>query len=374
MNDRYPLLKFLLFAGVCLAFAGWLIAVMGNLSFEGRTGYSAVFSDAQGLLVNDAVKVSGVTVGKVTGIQVVDGRKARVDFEVRDDVALGDQTEVAIRWRDVIGLRFLYVLPAGDGRLEPGTTIPDERTVEPADIGLLLERLTPVMRALDPERGNQVIEALAEALVGREHEIQQLIAEGASLTSALADREDTIASLLRNAGTVLEAYNAREDQLRGLLDSFAGVADTVADRNDTLVSAVVALADSQEELARLVDANDEEIADALDALDVITGVLAVNHDNLERALTHTGRGLISYHRISSLGQWFNIRAVGFGSEEETFNSERSGSPPSACCERDEDINFIDRDGPEGGDGQVEGEGSQESAALAQFFLVRDGGR
>lgn len=374
MNDRHPLLKFLAFTVVCLGFAGWLIAVIGNISFESRTDYSAVFSDAQGLLVNDAVKISGVTVGKVTGIEVVDGRKAKVDFAVRDDIALGDQTNATIRWRDVIGLRFLYLQPAGDGRLEAGTTIPDERTTEPADIGLLLERLTPVMRALDPEKGNQVVEALAEALVGREQEVQQLIAEGASLTSALADREDTIASLLRNASTVLEAYNAREGQLRGLLDSFAGVADTVAARNDTLVAAVVALADSQEELARLVDANDGEILDALDALDVITSVLAVNHDNLERALTHTGRGLVSYHRISSLGQWFNIRAVGFSSEEETINAERGGTPPSACCERDEDINFIDRDGPEGGDGQVEGEGEQEDAALAQFFAHQVRGR
>jgi len=364
VTDRYPLLKFATFAIICLGFAAWIVALIGNISFDARTGYSADFSDAQGLLVNDAVKISGVTVGKVTGISVVDGTTARVDFEVADDIDLGTETVAQIRWRDVIGLRFLYLHPAGPGALEPGATIADERTIEPADVGLLLERLTPMMRALDPEKGNQVVEALAEALVGREEQVRQLIVEGASLTSTLADKEQTITSLLSNAAVLLEAYAEREDQVRGLLDSFAGVARTVAQRNDTLEGAVVALADSQQELARLLETNDEELYDALDALDGITTILGVNHANLERVLTYTGKGLVSYHRISSLGQWFNIRAVGASTNEQTLNSERDGAPPSACCDRQEDVDFIDSNGPSGG---------AQGSALARFFTLRPAG-
>lgn len=327
MTDRYPLLKFLAFAAVCIGFAAWLVAVIGNISFEDRTSYSGVFEDVSGLLVNDAVKISGVTVGKVEGIEVIDGGRARVRFSVRSDIPLTDDTTLEIRWRDVLGLRFLYVHPGSGAPVDAGHEFPIEQTTGPADIGLLLERLTPVMRALDPEQGNQVLRALAEALGPRVTEVRELIAEGASLTQALAERDTQIARLLENSAVVLDAYARREQQLRELLDSFAEVSETIAARNDTLEQAVVALADQQAELRRFFEANDAEIRRALDTLDEIVAILAFNHDNLDRILRTSGRGFVAYHLISRLGQWFNIRGVGASSNEEVISSERGASLP-----------------------------------------------
>lgn len=334
MGDRFPLLKFSIFAIVCLAFAVWLIAVIGNISpFADRTAYSANFEDVTGLLVNDAVKISGVTVGKVTGIAVEDGATARVDFTVNSDVSLTDDTLMSVRWRDVFGLRFLYVDPGDGDVVAANHTFPIEQSSAPADLGRLLDRLTPVMSALDPELQNQFLEAMAGALVGREQEVQDLIAEGASLTQAIASRDQEIGRLLTNAATILDAYAQREAELRGLLTSFADVSQTLADRNDVLAQAVSALADAQTELGSFVDDNDEELRLAFDALEDITDILAVNHGNLEKILTHTGRGVVAYHRISRLGQWFNVRAVGTSVdyEYEPATTDRGAQlPPERC--------------------------------------------
>lgn len=327
MADRFPLLKFLAFAAVCLAFAVWLVSVIGNLSFESRQGYAAEFTDVSGLLVNDAVKISGVTVGKVTGIEVQPGGTARVDFAVRDDIRLGEDSTVEIRWRDVFGLRFLYVNPAGDGQWDPERTFPDERTFEPADLGALLTRLSPVMRGLDPEQSNKVLRAFETALVERVGSVRQLLEDGASLMQTLAARDEQIDRLLRNSASLVDAYAAREQQLRDLLDSFAEVSETVAARNDMLESAIVRIADAQEELRRLLETNDPELRAALDELDDITAVLSFNRDNIERIVKFSYQGIVSYHRNSRWGQWFNIRAVGFGSGGEQINGERGAEMP-----------------------------------------------
>ena len=330
MTARLPLLQFGLFAAVCLGFTAWLVIVMGNISFESRETYTAEFADVQGLLVNDDVKISGVTLGKVTGIDHLPGGIAEVAFTVRDDIEIPADSEIAVRWRDVFGLRFLYVEPGESGTpASPGDTFPLQQTRAPADLGSMLQRLTPFIRALEPELQNQVLDALAEGLVGREQEVRSLIARGGELTQAVATREEEIESLLTNSATVLEAYAQREEQLRGLLDSFAEVSATLSARNDEIEDAIIGLADGQQELRRFVDANEEEVRLTLDALEDLTDVTSQQRDDLSRTLETAPHGFVSYHLISRTGQWFNIRAVGVSVADDVITTERGAEYPRA---------------------------------------------
>lgn len=63
-----------------------IMVVMGNISFESRETYAARFHDVQGLLVNDDVTISGVTLGKVTDIGHLPGGVVGVTFSLRDDI------------------------------------------------------------------------------------------------------------------------------------------------------------------------------------------------------------------------------------------------------------------------------------------------
>jgi phospholipid/cholesterol/gamma-HCH transport system substrate-binding protein len=323
MNASFPLLKFSIFAAVCLGFTAWLVVTIGNISFEPRTTYAADFTDVQGLLVNDDVKISGVTVGKVQGIEHLPGGLARVRFAVREDVTIPEDSTLTIRWRNVLGLRFLYVEPGGDGQpVAADHTFPTEQTRSPADLGSLLQRMAPFIQALDPELQNQVLQAFSEALVGREDEVRSLIAQGAELTQTIAARDAEIESLLTNSATVLDAYARRAEQLQGLLESFAEVSDTLSGRNDELEAAIVALADGQEELQRFVETNRGDLEGTIDAIEDLTAVLGEDHELLARGLETTPRGLVGYHLISRSGQWFNNRAVGASVGENVVTTER----------------------------------------------------
>ncbi|MGH3441247.1 MAG: MlaD family protein [Nitriliruptorales bacterium] len=336
MSGERPLLMFVGFGIICLVFAVWLVVTIGNIDlFANRVAYEAVLGDVTGLVENDEVKVAGVKVGKVDRIAVERGN-AVVTFSVDEGLALGRDTVVGVRWRNLLGLRYLYVYPQGDDEHEPGYRFPLERSVSIVDFGRLMQRLVPIQRALEPEVGNVVVRSLNDALVGREERIQQLIANAGQLTNTLADREQEIAGILREAARLAGAYAEREQALREFIDNFASVADTVAARNDELERIVVDLAEAQQELARFLDANDEVIQGAIDGLDGVTSVMALNRANFEDLVTHLGRGLVFYHRTSRWGQWFNVRVVGLSDGGETVTAERGAELPPERRGREDD--------------------------------------
>lgn len=310
MTDRFPGLKFLAFSVLCLLCAAWLIQQTGNIRFLASTeSYSAVLDDVSGLVVNDSVLLAGVRVGEVSSISIERG-KAVVEFDVDDHIELRDTWEVGARWRNVTGQRYFFLYPVGDGAvLEPGSQLPIERSRPVADIGLFLERLTPLLRAISPEQQNRVVEALNTALDGQEARTQQLIGDLGSLSNTLADQDDELESVLEQGDALLSSYARRKDEIRSFFDDFARVSNTLARRDEELIGALSDISDVQAELASLIERNDQDISDIVSQLELITGIVGDNRDDFERAIATAKDGLAVYMVISRYGQWFNVRAV-----------------------------------------------------------------
>lgn len=310
MAERHPMIKFILFGVLCAACAAWVIQQTGNVRFLASTNtYEAVLDDVSGLVDQDSVLLSGVRVGEVEGIDIERG-KAVVTFSVDDHVEVRDTWEVGARWRNVTGQRYFYLYPVGDGEpLEPGGRIPLEQSRSVADIGLFFERLTPLLRAINPEQQNRVVEALNTALEGKEQRTQQLISDLGSLTNTLADQDDEIRRVLREGDNLLTSYAERRQEIGSFFDDFAEVSDTLAQRDDELVAALEDISSVQEELASLINRNDENIGEVVGNLDMILGTVSDNRDDFENAIATAKDGLAVYMVISRYGQWFNVRLV-----------------------------------------------------------------
>jgi phospholipid/cholesterol/gamma-HCH transport system substrate-binding protein len=324
-----PLLKFAVFAVICVLFGLWITSMIGNITwFQGHHEYEAVFDDATGVLQNDEVRIAGVPVGRVRSTEL-DRGQALVRFTVRDDVVLPEDTTVAIRWRGIVGLRYLYLHPDGEGELEAGHRFGTERTFSPASIGVALERIVPVMRALEPEVQNQFLQAMEEALVGQEEEIRSLVDEAAELTQTLAGREQEIARLLQNAGVVTQALARQDDSVRTWLGNFVEVAEGIAARNDMLEAFILELGDQQDEMRNFLETNSEGISMAIHALDEITFIIEENIEDFEDVLRYSGHGVIPYHLMSRWGNYFLVRfiATTLGEEAEQTDGRGQTLPP-----------------------------------------------
>src|SRR3954465_14310929 len=115
--------RFAIFAAVTVLATALLALPIPNVDTQSTQPYSAVFTDAANVVSGDEVRFAGVRVGTVSGVSLYRGTQAKVDFTVADAVAAPDTTRIAVRYRNLIGQRYLAVIDDGpDGKpLDPGT-------------------------------------------------------------------------------------------------------------------------------------------------------------------------------------------------------------------------------------------------------------
>lgn len=306
-------LKFGAFVAVCLFFTGYLAFTIGNIDPRdpfGRDRYTltATFDDASGLLVNDNVKVAGVVVGKVTKVAAEDG-KAVVTMEIRnehDDLPV-DST-AAIRWRNLIGQRYVYLYPGTASQaLRDGDHITDTESV--VDLGELFDRLGPIVGAIDPGQVNAFLDTFTQALDGRSDKVQTALADLATLTNGLASRDDAIQRLLVNLDTLATTITNRDAQIEVMLDNLITLADAFGDNTATLDAAFDELSRFGGELDALLATSADEIDRLLDSLALVTDTVEGRLPMLDRALSHLADAGEAVFRAGNRGEWLNQKIL-----------------------------------------------------------------
>ena len=120
--------------GVLLAAIGFLFYASqiagGSSSRGGLNDYSASFRSVEGVSVGTDVRLAGVKVGSVTGLELDPVTfRARADLTVRDTIELPDDTAVVISSEGLLGGSFVELLPGGSPfNLEPGDEILDTQS------------------------------------------------------------------------------------------------------------------------------------------------------------------------------------------------------------------------------------------------------
>ena len=221
---------------VLLLFTAIIIVVFGQIRFDRTTGYSAIFSSASGLRNGQFVRASGVEVGKVSKVQLIDGGdRVRVDFNVDRSLPLFDETTASIRYLNLIGDRYLE-LKRGDSdkRLPPGGTIPEELTEPALDLDALIGGFRPLFRALDPEKVNNIASSLITIFQGQGGTLNDILDQTASLTTALADRDQAIGEVIRNLNTVLDTTVKHQQQFDETLQNFEVLITELKNRADPI--------------------------------------------------------------------------------------------------------------------------------------------
>lgn len=301
--------KLLLYAAVCFALLGALFVLIGNRAwFADRAGYSAEVGDATGLFESDSVRISGVPVGRVTSIGTERG-VAVIEFELDDHIELPADTQVGVRWRNVLGQKYLYLYPGSSSQLlEPGARIGIDQAIDQADFGRFLNEIGPVLRAVDPADGNAFTRAFAEALEGNEEKARRLLTDAADVTGAVGELDTELGTIITQLEDLLTAIAQRDGDLASIIDDLGATADTLAENNAVLTDVIDSFTEVQEQLRQVVEGNRPELDQIIENLVVIGDTLDANLASLEEGLATLPPGLAAYHEVSSAGQWFNVRA------------------------------------------------------------------
>jgi phospholipid/cholesterol/gamma-HCH transport system substrate-binding protein len=281
----------------------------------GRTdGYSAIFGGTDGvsgLRVGNPVEVAGVPVGKVTGIELLDGRHAKVSFTANRNQRITGHTWAVVRYANLLGQRYLALTRSAPGGavLPPGSTIPQRRTAPALSLTDLFNGFRPLFRALTPQQVDELSQDIIDVLQGQTGRIEDLIGRTADLTANLSARDRTFTAVVDSLDRLLTTVSAHDTQLAGIVTSLHALTTELHREGSSIVGSLTGvdrLTGSLGELFRRLDEHSlpADIADAAS----LTRLLAQHTNTVAELISGFSSAFETFARVSQNGNWINVYA------------------------------------------------------------------
>jgi phospholipid/cholesterol/gamma-HCH transport system substrate-binding protein len=308
-----PLVKFGVFALVTMLATTVLGLTIANSQGGDKTTYSARFTDVNGLLTGDEVRIAGVVVGAVDKIQIVDRRLAQVDFSVDSSLRVPASAIAAVLYKNLIGQRFLSLgqgAGATGATLAAGDTIPVEHTKPPLNLTTLFNGFKPLFTALDPQQVNQLSMQIVQTLQGEGGTVQSLLASTASLTSTIADKDQVIGQVIDNLNGVLGTLDAHDQQLDDLIVSLQQLVSGLSQDRQPIGDAIASIGELTDVTAGFLADARPPLKDDIAALGALSSNLDAAKPTIEHFLEFSPYKLNKISRAASYGSWFQFYLCG----------------------------------------------------------------
>jgi phospholipid/cholesterol/gamma-HCH transport system substrate-binding protein len=304
-----PLLKALVFVLVTGLATAILAVSISNSGLGDAVGYTARFTDVTSLNPGDDVRVSGVRVGHVDDMSIVDGHLARVRFSVDRSMRLPEDVTATIKYRNMVGQRYI-ALERGPtstaDRLPDGGEIPLERTTPALDLTDLFNGFKPLFQALSPTEVNNLSGEIVQVLQGEGGTVDSLLAHTGSLTATLADRDRVIGDVIDNLNTVLGTINRQGDALSTLVGTLQRLVSGLAGDRTAIGDAIEGIAGLTGATAGLVEQARRPLKDSIAGLGRLSGNLVTGKEDLTRFLTVLPEKFEAIGTTAGYGSWLNF--------------------------------------------------------------------
>ena len=302
------LVKLLVFVLVTTMATAVLVVTIGNLSFGGTREYRAEFVDATGVVPGDDIRIAGVNVGAVEDVEIVDRTRALVTFEVDEATPLSRATHAAIRYRNLVGQRYISLSETiGDtAPLEEGATIPVSQTSPALDLTVLFNGFKPLFQALSPEDLNQLSFEIIQVFQGEGGTMEGLLSSTASVTQTLADRDQVISDLIDNLNEVLANIGERDQELTRLIQTFRTFVGGLKDDRRAILGSLEQISALSVETAGLVKGIRRPFVEDIKQLRRFAGNIDRNKAELDRAMQVLPIKLTKVGRTAIYGSFFNF--------------------------------------------------------------------
>jgi phospholipid/cholesterol/gamma-HCH transport system substrate-binding protein len=273
-----------------------IVVVFGQMRFNRTNSYSAEFSNATGLKDGQFVRASGVEIGKVKKVRLVDGgTRVRVDFAIDRSIPLYQSTTAQIRYLDLFANRYLE-LKRGEGEgadrvLPPGGFIPLSRTSPALDLDALIGGFKPLFRALDPEKVNTIASAIITVFQGQGGTINDILDQTARLTAHIAERDQAIGEVVKNLNVVLDTTVRHRTEFDQTVDNFEKLITGLRNHADPLAAGTANISNAAGTVAELLAENRALLHKEINYLQALQQPLIDQSDQLSDLIHKTPTAL-----------------------------------------------------------------------------------
>lgn len=308
--DLFRLVIFMAVTALCTSA---LVVVIGNITTGSSREFRADFVDATGVVKGDDVRVAGVKVGTVKDVEIVHRTRARVTFSVADEARVTDASHVSIRYRNLVGQRYLALTESGESTEKQPTNkvIPLERTHPALDLTVLFNGFKPLFQALSPQDLDQLSYEIIQVFQNEGGTVEGLLGHTAEITQTLAERDAVIGDLITNLTEVLVTVGDRDQELTSLIQNLRTLVTGLAKDKDDILDSLDGISDLAVETASLAKGIRAPLVNDIKGLRKVATNLARGRAEIDRALQVLPIKLTKIGRTATYGSYFNFFLCSF---------------------------------------------------------------
>jgi phospholipid/cholesterol/gamma-HCH transport system substrate-binding protein len=265
------------------------------------TTYHADFADASGLKKGDDVRVAGVKVGTVTGVNL-DGAKVKVDVRVDSGLHVGVDSRAEIKIKTLLGQKYVALSPAGAGSL--AGDIPLARTTTPLDVTAAFNGLGQRAGEIDTQQLGKAFDTIAATFKDTPPYVHSSLRGLQRLSTSIASRDNELHALLARANGVTQTLASRDAQVAKLINDSNLILQTVYQQRAVVHRLLIDTAAVSRQLSDLVRENRAVIGPALNHLHQTLHILQANQDNLDETIHLAAPFIRDFTDVLGNGRWF----------------------------------------------------------------------
>ncbi len=169
--------------------------------FEKKVTYNTYLTSVTGLKMGDPVRLSGVDVGKISKITIIDG-KIRIDFEVKPGTLIKTDSVASLRLTNLLGGQFLGISFGSPGAplLRPGSTVKGK---DVANIDIIVDNVSDLTKDAK------------ELIIGLNNNQKVVFGQ---ISSILSENRTSIRETIRNIDSITAKFDRGEGSLAMLLN------------------------------------------------------------------------------------------------------------------------------------------------------------
>ncbi|WP_236789524.1 MCE family protein [Amycolatopsis sp. GM8] len=267
---------------------------------------TAYFPSAIGLYVGNSVRVLGVDMGTVTGVQPM-GSQVRVDMDYDRTVAIPADAQAAIVAPSLVSDRYVQLAPAYTGGkiIDDGASIPLNRTAVPIEVDDLYSSLDKISQSLGPNGVNQngslsdLLTTLSQNFDGNGQSLHDTITKLSQLSTTLSGNKNDLFATIQNLANFSQTLSDSDKQVRTFESQLADVSGYLAGEKDNLAATVQQLGTTLAMVQQFIDSHHDKLRSNVDNLASVTKVLV--------------------DQRSALAQILDIAPVGLGNVANAYN-------------------------------------------------------
>lgn len=277
-TTKKQLMIFVLITLLGVSYVGARYAQLDRLVLDDSYRVTAHFKESGGIFTGAEVTYRGVTIGRVSGMEVVSGG-VDVDLDIENDWdEIPADTGALVGNRSAVGEQYVELQPASDGKpfLADGAEIEQSRTATPISTTKWLTDTQRLVNSVPRKDLRIVVSELGKAFNDGGDDLARLIDSSTSFIDTADENFALTRRLINDSNVVLQTQLDKASAIRSFARDLRLFSDTLAASDKDLRRVIANGSATANQLRSFLDENKVDLAKLLNNL-VTTGEIQVRH-------------------------------------------------------------------------------------------------